>query len=572
MAQRFASKTAHVPGAFPLYNLLMRIALAQINPLIGDLEGNTRKIRSYILRAAQESADLVLFPELCICGYPPKDLLLKSRFIEENLRALQQLASEIADGPMAVVGFVDVNEQPVGRRLFNAVALLQNGTIAARCHKSLLPTYDVFDEHRYFEPSDATTAHDVVIAGQRLRIGLTICEDLWNDKRVIERPLYHRNPIEELSRAGVNLVLNSSASPFVAGKQAFREKLMGGQAAAHKIPVAYVNQVGGNDELVFDGASCFFDAQGKVLARARAFEEDLVIVESSGSGHSTAVSYPDQTPSIWQALVLGTRDYVGKCGFKDVVIGLSGGIDSALTAAIAAEALGAAHVYGVGMPSRYSSDHSIEDARVLAENLGIHFELIPIQKMHAALESDLVPHFGGKPPDTTEENIQARLRGNILMSLSNKFGRLLLTTGNKSELAVGYCTLYGDMCGGLAVISDVPKTLVYELAHYRNKQAGRDVIPQRSITKLPSAELRPDQYDQQSLPPYDMLDAILHEYIELEKSAAQIAALSYDEKIVRDVIRKVDGNEYKRKQAATGLKVTSRAFGVGRRMPIAAKF
>jgi NAD+ synthetase len=548
----------------------MILALAQANPIIGDFSGNCAKILEFHKRARAAGADVVVFPELSICGYPPKDLLLKPRFIQQNADAVEQLAKATAVGPAMLVGFVRFRDNPVGRNLHNACALIQDGRIAGEVHKCLLPTYDVFDEHRYFEPARHAGIVELKSKGRSLRTGVTICEDLWNDKGVMGRQLYHANPIDELKKAGVELIVNISASPFVVEKQSFRERLLGAQAASAGTPIAYVNQIGGNDELVFDGASCVFDRDGKVAARVKAFEEALSIVDLAKLSAAKIETYPDRLESVWQALVLGTRDYVNKCGFKHVVLGLSGGIDSALTACIAVDALGRSGVHGVAMPSRYSSDHSLSDARDLAANLDIDFKVVPIETMHAAFEAGLAPHFENRKADATEENVQARVRGNILMSLSNKFGWLLLTTGNKSELAVGYCTLYGDMCGGLAVISDVPKTLVYELARWYNTRAGKAVIPESSITKLPSAELRPDQHDQQSLPPYDVLDVILHRYVEQEKSADELIAEGYDAAVVKDVIRKVDMNEYKRKQAATGLKVTSRAFGVGRRMPIAA--
>jgi len=550
----------------------MIVALAQTNPIVGDIAGNCEMIRSFAAKAAAARAHLVVFPELAVCGYPPKDLVLKPRFVAANQAAVEELAAQTRDGPALLVGHVRRNDAPIGRSLRNALALLSGGKIAGIFHKSLLPTYDVFDEHRYFEPAERAGIATLDFSGQVVRLGITICEDLWNDKRIFERPLYHRNPIDELKRAGAEIIVNASASPFVVDKQAFRERLLGGQAAATGLPVVVVNQVGGNDELVFDGASCVFDSTGRLASRSKAFDEDLLIVDLGDTAAARCEPYPDRIESVWQALVLGTRDYVRKCGFTDVIIGLSGGIDSAITAAIAAAAISPARVHGIAMPSRYSSDHSLRDAEALAKNLGIDYRVVSIESMHAAFEKDLTPLFDGRPPDTTEENVQARIRGNILMSLSNKFGWLLLTTGNKSELAVGYCTLYGDMCGGLAVISDVPKTMVYELSRFYNSRAGRAVIPESSLTKLPSAELRPNQHDQQSLPPYDVLDAILHHYIEQEKSADDIIAAGFDAKTVRDVVRKVDVNEYKRKQAATGLKVTSRAFGVGRRMPIAARF
>lgn len=549
----------------------MILALAQTNPLVGDLSGNCRRIRDFIQKAKAAGADLVLFPELAVTGYPPKDLLLKPRFIEDNIEAVTALAEATRGGPAAFVGFVRRTDDPVGRCLRNALAVLQDGQLVAEVHKSLLPTYDVFDEHRYFEPADHAKPIDLRIGGRRLRIGMTICEDLWNDKRILGRQLYRRNPIEELAAAGAELIVNASASPFVVDKHAFIEKLLGGQAAATGLPIFCTDQVGGNDELIFDGASCAFDAKGRLIARAKSFQEDLLLVDLDDLPGARCEPYPDALASVWEALILGTRDYVQKCGFKEIVLGLSGGIDSALTACIAARALGPDRVHGVAMPSRFSSDHSITDAQALAKNLGIDLEIVPIEDMHKVFETRLTPLFKGRPSDVTEENVQARIRGNILMALSNKFGWLLLTTGNKSELAVGYCTLYGDMCGGLAVISDVPKTLVYKLARHVNTVAGRPLIPDSTITKLPSAELKPDQHDQQTLPDYDTLDVVLHHYIEREAAAEDIVALGFDEALVRDVIRKVDLNEYKRKQAATGLKVTGRAFGVGRRMPIAAK-
>lgn len=550
----------------------MLIALAQTNPLIGDIQGNTRKVLACHEQAKGAGADLVVFPELTLSGYPPKDLLLKPRYLADNQTAIQSLAPATLGGPAMLVGFVQHNDAAAGRGLRNALALLDQGAVAAVGHKSLLPTYDVFDEHRYFEPGERARTIEFTRNGRSIRLGITICEDLWNDPQLSRRALYHRHPLDELVQDGAQLIINASASPFEMNKQAFRETLLGGQARAKHLPLIFVDQVGGNDELIFDGASCVFDADGRVAARAKAFEEDLLLVDLERLDKARCEPYPAPVPSVWDALVLGTRDYLGKCGFKEAVVGLSGGIDSAVTAGIAVEALGADRVHGVAMPSRYSSDHSINDARQLAENLGITFRLISIEEMHRVFERQLTPFFDDRPPDVTEENIQARIRGNVLMALSNKFGWLLLTTGNKSELAVGYCTLYGDMCGGLAVISDVPKTMVYELAHWYNQRSGRAVIPQSSLDKPPSAELRPNQTDQDSLPPYALLDAILHHYVEQERSVDDLVNLGFDAAIVRRVARLVDVNEYKRKQAATGLKVTSRAFGAGRRMPIAARF
>ena len=550
----------------------MIIALAQTNPVVGDIGSNCRRIGEWIKRAGKAGAELVVFPELAVTGYPPKDLLRKADFVQDNVRAIESIAELTVGGPAALVGFVQPNASAVGRALWNATALLRNGRLDGAFHKSLLPTYDVFDERRYFEPAESAGSVEIDLGGRRVRVGVTICEDLWNDEQFFSRRLYHRDPMDELARAGVELVVNLSASPFTVGKQAIREQLLGGHASAKSVPVVCVNQVGGNDDLLYDGASCVFDASGRLIARAKALEEDLLIVDLDKSGDARVEHYPNRIASVWQGLVMGTRDYVEKCGFREVVVGLSGGIDSALTAAIAVEALDSQRVHGVAMPSRYSSEHSFNDAQALAANLGIDLRTISIREIHETFERQMASAFEGRPPDITEENIQARIRGTILMALSNKFGWLLLSTGNKSELAVGYCTLYGDMCGGLAVISDVPKTMVYELAHFANARAPKEVVPQSTLTKAPSAELRPDQHDQQSLPPYDVLDAILHQYVEQEKSAAEIIATGFEPALVRDVIDRVDRNEYKRKQAATGLKVTSRAFGFGRRMPIAARF
>ncbi len=544
----------------------MRFALVQTNPVVGDVAGNTAQIIARIGRAREAGADLAVFPELAVAGYPPRDLLLKPRFVQANVEAVGRIAA-VCRGIAALVGFVSPNDEPDGRQLRNAAAFCVDGSVRSIACKSLLPTYDVFDEQRYFEPGPEV----VVVEHLGRRIGVSICEDLWNDAQVVGRRLYHRDPVAQLAAAGVDVLVNVSASPFWQDKHRFRLRLFARQAERHRVAILFCNQVGGNDDLVFDGASAAFDAAGRLIAQARAFEEDLLTVDLPAEGPGRIEPYPEEIDSVYRALVLGTRDYVGKCGFREVVLGLSGGIDSAVTAAIAAEALGASAVTGVAMPSRYSSAHSLADAEQLAANLGIRFKVIPIHPIHEAFENHLRPHFENRPPDITEENIQARIRGSILMALSNKFGWLLLTTGNKSELAVGYCTLYGDMCGGLAVISDVPKTTVYRLADHINRRAGREVIPSGTITKPPSAELRPNQTDQDSLPPYEVLDAILDLYVERERSFEDIVAAGFDAETARRVIRLVDFNEYKRKQAALGLKVTTRAFGVGRRMPIAAR-
>ena len=547
----------------------MRIALAQINPTVGDLLGNTAKHLEFIARAKSAGANLVIFPELSVIGYPPKDLLLKPQFIDDNLAAVQRIASQV-QGLDVVIGYADRNSEPVGRPLRNAVAVLRDGKIASRHFKTLLPTYDVFDESRYFEPGHISEKGNLFQIGS-VTAGLSICEDLRNDEQLISRRLYHQNPIADLHAAGSQLLINASASPFVVDKHQFRLELFASQVKRFACPLAYVNQVGGNDELVFDGNSVVFDAKGNVIAQAKDFQEDLLLADIPGDGgHKESPS--GGVESIRRALVLGLADYVRKCGFKSVVLGLSGGIDSALTAALAVEALGKEQVVGVAMPSRYSSDHSVNDAKLLAENLEIAFHIVPIKTVHESYEQVLRAPFAGLAEDVTEENLQARVRGSILMAFSNKFGHLLLTTGNKSELAVGYCTLYGDMCGGLAVISDVPKTTVYQLSAHINSQAGRDVIPRGTMTKPPSAELRPNQTDQDSLPPYDVLDAILHRYVELEMSTAQIIAEGFEAATVTRVIRLIDRSEYKRRQAAPGLKVTSRAFGFGRRMPIAQRY
>jgi NAD+ synthase (glutamine-hydrolysing) len=539
----------------------MKIGFAQINPTVGDIAGNSRKILSAYRELAARGAELVLSPELGIPGYPPQDLVFKSRFVPMNLEALERMQAEVSDVPL-LVGYVDHNHGP-GQPFRNAAALLQRGEPVQSVFKSLLPTYDVFDEDRYFEPAIETAP--LRVAGKT--IGVTICEDIWTEK-YLPRKLYGHAPVASLADQGAELIVNLSASPFTVGKAQRRAEMLAGLAALHRVPILYCNSVGGNDELIFDGNSLAVGADGRLLARLAPFREELGIIDTARV--DDVPPFQSDPEELHDALVLGLRDYLHKCGFKSAVLGLSGGIDSAVTAALAAVALGPENVLGVTMPTQYSSRGSIEDSRLLAENLGIRFLEIPIQSAFECVRAQFRDIFAGLPEDTTEENLQPRLRGLTLMALSNKFGHLLLSTGNKSELAVGYCTLYGDMAGGLAVISDVPKTMIYRLAEWMNRE--REIIPRDTITKPPSAELKPDQRDQDTLPPYDILDPILQLYVEEQLSAAEIMARGFDEKTVRWVIRRVDLNEYKRAQAVPGLKVTSRAFGLGRRMPVAQRF
>jgi NAD+ synthetase len=542
----------------------VKVALAQINTTIGDFAGNEAKILQAYQKAAVGGADIVLFPELATSGYPPRDLLLRPSFIQANLDLLHRLAKATTRTAI-LVGYVGLNAVRPGRGATNSAALLQNGKIVASRAKTLLPTYDVFDEDRYFEP--ATENSPVEFNGRK--IGITICEDAWNDEDFWQDRRYRKNPPADLVRAGAEIIFNVSASPWHLGKNRTRHAMLGSLAKKIERPFFYCNLIGGNDELVFDGASLAFNSNGELVGRGRMFEEDFLLIETDSAPPVQAPEHADEE-KVYKALVLGLRDYLHKCGFKSAVLGLSGGIDSALTAVLAVAALGAENVRGVSLPSQFSSQGSLDDARILAKHLGIRYDVVPIQPVFAAAKEQLKEVFRGCNEDTTEENIQARLRGVVLMALSNKFGSLLLTTGNKSELAVGYCTLYGDMCGGLAVISDVPKTMVYRLAKWINRE--REIIPEPSITKPPSAELRPNQTDQDSLPPYDVLDAILEAYVVEMKSVAEIIAAGFDESTVKRVVRLIDFAEYKRRQAAPGLKVTTKAFGVGRRIPIAQRY
>ena len=556
----------------------MKICLAQINPTVGAFEQNVKKICRFINTAKKKGADLIVFPEMCIVGYPPKDLLELSGFVDSNLKALEEVRNNVT-GISAIVGFVDRNAGQRGKNLYNAAAYINNKEIVSRHYKSLLPTYDVFDEDRYFEP-----AHSISLAKiSGRKSGISICEDAWGANVVWPGKIHHKDPVESMIRQGAEIIINISASPFTIGKQDERLKMLTSHAKKYNVPIVFVNQIGGNDDLVFDGNSLVINKKGVIVDRALSFEEDLLMVEFKGSDVSAGGSKPgsvgkrtqasadeDEIESVYKALVLGTRDYVRKCGFKKAVIGLSGGIDSAVTAVIAARALGKGKVLGVTMPSGFSSKGSVKDSKALAKRLGIAFENIPIKSVYNAYTKTLSGVFTGLPFDVTEENLQARIRGKILMAISNKHGYLVLTTGNKSELAVGYCTLYGDMCGGLAVISDIPKTMVYDIAEYINRR--KEVIPIHTIEKPPSAELRPDQKDQDSLPPYDILDGVLKAYVEESRDIDDIIGRGFNEALVKDIIKKVDTNEYKRKQAAPGLKVTSKAFGTGRRMPLAQRY
>ena len=543
----------------------MKIALGQIDPTVGDFRGNARKVIDFAQRARAAGAELAVFPELCIPGYPPLDLVERASFVARNREALDCVARETA-GIAVICGVITPAASETGKSVMNSAALLRDGKIAFLQHKMLLPTYDVFDESRHFAPAARQDLVD--FAGRHL--ALTICEDAWNDKHFWHKRLYNVDPVELLARAGGNFVINISASPFNLGKIELRQKMMATIAREYKVPVVFVNQVGGDDSLVFDGSSLVLNPDGCVAAQAKSFEEDLIFYDTDTGRGDIHEQTTAPEASAYAALVLGTRDYVRKCGFQQALLGLSGGIDSALTAAIAVDALGAENVTGVAMPGPYSSQGSLDDAQALARNLGIRYEVIPISETFNAYRAALKPVFAGSKEDVTEENIQSRVRGTLLMALSNKRGALVLSTGNKSELAVGYCTLYGDMVGGLGVIADVPKTMVYRLARFVN--ARKPVIPQSTIDKPPSAELRPGQKDTDTLPPYDVLDTILEDYVEDYKTPEQIAAEHrYDPELVRRIVQMVERSEYKRKQAAPGLRITPKAFGSGRRFPIAQK-
>jgi NAD+ synthase/NAD+ synthase (glutamine-hydrolysing) len=543
----------------------MKIALAQFNPTVGDFEGNSARILSLAEKARQRGADLAVFSELCLCGYLPQDLLERPSFIDRNHWELKELAAKL---PLpCIVGYAGRVKNGTGKSIANKAALICGGRVVFEQSKMLLPTYDVFDESRYFQPAGKQFAYGF----GKEQLGITICEDVWNDKKFWAECRYDRDPVTELIAQGITVLLNISASPYTIDKRALRLEMLQSIAVNQHRPIVYVNQVGGDDSLIFDGASMALTAEGKVAAQALAFEEDLVLFDTVTGVGEIHAQPREEIAYAYRALITGTQDYVRKCGFKKVLVGLSGGIDSSVVAAIAVDALGAGNVLGVSMPGPYSSEGSKADAKALAQNLGIEFITLPIGGVFDAYQQALAPAFASRPADVTEENIQARIRGNYLMAISNKFGSMVLSTGNKSELAVGYCTLYGDMAGGLAVISDVPKLMVYELANWINRE--RELIPRSSIEKVPSAELRPNQKDEDSLPPYDVLDRILKAYIEDLHSPQEIADhYGFDLQLVRDIALLVDRTEYKRKQAAPGLKITSRAFGFGRPFPIAQRF
>jgi len=571
----------------------MKICLAQINPLIGDFHLNARKIEEKALEAERQGCDLIVFPELALCGYPPQDLLERESFINDHAAVFAELVNRI-QGIGVICGIIERHTGIFGKPLHNSAALFADGKVLFVARKRLLPTYDVFDESRYFEPGEKSE----ICFFKGLNFAFTICEDIWNDKDVFSRQLYCDNPLAEMIDCAVpdnkiDLVINISASPYHIGKDKIRKRLFAKICENYTLPLVYVNQVGGQDSLLFDGNSLAIDRQGKIISQAGKFREDMVLLDtatwqgdlhpkllhtetaqirSAGKGIFVKNLGEDQddTAEVFAALVMGVRDYVAKCGFKKVILGLSGGIDSALTAVIACEALGPENVTGVAMPSPYSSQEGVYDARVLAETLGCRFEIVSISPVFKSFLNTLSPLFAGLPPDVTEQNIQARIRGNLLMALSNKFGALLLSTGNKSEMAVGYCTLYGDMSGGLAVIADVPKLLVYELARFINRR--QETIPTRIISRAPSAELAPNQVDQDDLPPYEVLDPILAAYLEENLGIGAIVKMGFEKRVVEDVVRRIKNNEHKRKQAPVALKVTSKSFGQGRRYPTAQNY
>lgn len=544
----------------------MKIALAQINPTIGDIDGNALKIRETHARAASAGAEWVVFSELALPGYPPKDLLHKTDFLDQNQRRLDDLIRTLS-GPVTVLGHVHRTNGSSGKRLTNTATVFQNGEVLLRADKILLPDYDVFDELRYFHSGERAG----LLNWKGTKVGVTICEDIWNYEGFYDCARYHRNPVQELAADGMQVLINISASPYRTGRWKTRQALGRHIAGEARVPFVLVNQVGGNDDLLFDGHSFALDAGGRLLAQARGFEEDLVMVDLKTGRGEVCPAAETEAEEMFRALVMGVRDYLGKCGYRKAVLGLSGGVDSALVAVIAVNALGPGNVTALSMPSPYTAPESVTSAQRLAENLGIPIDVVPIGGLFDAYRKTLSPLWRGSDrEDVTEENIQARIRGNLLMAVSNKTGSMVLSTGNKSELAVGYCTLYGDMAGGLAVISDVPKMKVYQLARWINRE--REIIPQFILERPPSAELKPGQTDQDSLPPYEVLDPILEGYIEKHLSIQQLVEQGFDAQLVRDIIAKVDHNEYKRKQAAPGLRVTSKAFGSGRRFPIAQRY
>ncbi len=546
----------------------MKITIAQLNPIVGDIDGNFMRIMNTLSKCFMDSSDLLVFPELFLVGYPPRDLLERVGFIEKAQKAIQELIKVSAEYPQTgiLLGAPLPSTKSAGRGLYNSALLIYQGKVLMSQNKSLLPTYDVFDEARYFDP--APEIRTVSFRGETL--GISICEDAWNDPELWLKQIYPNEPIGVLAAKGATIFINISASPFHIGKEEIRYRIIQNHAKKHKIPFVFVNQVGANDELIFDGRSMCIDSTGELVKIFPSFKEQVQTIDMNLSRTPEIYVPQDKIESVYEALILGIRDYMRKCGFSKAVIGLSGGIDSAVTCCLAKEAIGSENILGVSMPSHYSSKGSVEDSRKLAENLGIEFKVIQISTIFSSYLGSLNEHFEGREAAVTEENIQARIRGSILMALSNKFGYLVLSTGNKSELAIGYCTLYGDMAGGLAVISDVPKTMVYKLAQYINRKS--EVIPKEIIEKPPSAELKPNQKDQDTLPPYDILDQLLQYYIDEGYSTKDLLDLNFDSETVKWVIRAVDRNEYKRRQSAPGLRVTTKAFGMGRRMPIAAKY